>query len=265
MLRFQTKANVEKDWKDPGPDLLRTRANAKREIKDDLAEYGAGWYVRGKGPNEDQWSKWSGPHDRADLLDGFDDWSPKDKTVAQWGRKDADGKLVAKGAVRIREIQIVHRSGCTDETDKVVALAEAGFPQGAYGGTYVCKQISGSSSWSQHAYGAAYDHSAYDQNDDAADWLARMARENRDGDIQLPVWQILGSRNGNVGSFQNGDDDWIGDFPWSAGGCDSSHEWHCHISAGKKKKTGTPSCASRGGFEDPPPDEAHEATDAEEE
>lgn len=263
MLRFQTKTNVEKDWNAPGPDLLRTRKNARRWLKDDLAEHQGHWYVRTK-VGENPWKAWTGPHSREELLEAFEDWSPKDKTVAQWGRKDDAGNVDAKGAVRVRVVDIVHRSGCTDETDKVVALLEAGFPRGVYGGTYVCKQVSGSSSWSQHAYGAAYDHSAYEENDEATDYALRMARENREDDIVLPVWQILGSKNGNAGNASNGDGDWIGSFDWHAGGVDDSHEWHVHVSTGKKKKTGAPACASKSSLAVDPPIEEHGATDAEE-
>jgi hypothetical protein len=263
VLRFQTKSNPSKEWKDPGPDLLRTRKNAKARIKDDLAEYGAGWYVRIK-VGENPWKAWTGPHERAEILDAFQDWNPKDQTYAQWGRKPADGKVEAKGAVRARVIDVPHRSGCTENTDKVVAILEAGFPAGVYGGTMVCKQISGSSSWSQHAYGRAYDHSCYEKNDAGTDYAIRLARENREDDIQLPVWQILGSRDGRAGVADNGDGDWIGDFGWSFGGCDSSHEWHIHVSTGKSKASGTPSCASKSLSVDPPVEE-HDATDAEEE
>ena len=50
-------------------------------------------------------------------------------------------------------------------------------------------------------------------------------------------------------------------LPPDAGGVDDSHEWHVHVSAGKKKKTGTPSCASKT-FETEETD-PHEATDQE--
>lgn len=263
MLRFQTKDSPTKDWNEKGPDLLRTRKNARRRIKDDLAEHGGNWYVRIK-VGQNPWKAWTGPHDRSEILEAFDDWSPKDGTLAQWGRKIDGGKVEAKGAVRVVVVDVVHRSGCTDETDKVVALMEAGFPPGVYGGTFVCKTVSGSSTYSQHAYGAAYDHSAYEKNDEATDWTLRMVRENREDDIVLPVWQVLGSKNGNAGNASNGDGDWIGDFPWTAGGVDSSHEWHVHVSTGKKKKSGTPSCASKSLAVDEPVEE-HDGTDAEEE
>ena len=265
MLRFQLRKNLDKDWSDPGPDLLRTRANAKRGDKGRPRRAGAGWYVRTKAADADAWKAWTGPHDRADVLEAFQDWSPKDKTVAQWGRKpNADAKPEAKGAVRVRVVDVPHRSGCTDATDKTVAILEAGFPPGVYGGTMVCKQISGSSSWSQHAFGSAYDHSCYEKNDEGTDYAVRLARENRPDDIQLPVWQIIGSKDGKVGVADNGDGDWIGDFAWSWGGADSSHEWHIHVSTGSGKKSGTPSCASKSAFEDDPPIEGHPATDAEE-
>lgn len=264
MLRFQTKSTVEKEWDEKGPDLLRTRKNAKARIKDDLEGHSGNWYVRLK-VGENPWKAWTGPHTREDVLDAFQDWSPANKTVAQWGRKTDGGKVEAKGAVRARVIDVVHRSGCTDHTDQTVAILEAGFPRGVYGGTYVCKQVSGSSSWSMHAFGAAYDHSCYEENDEGTDYALRLARENKDGDIQLPVWQILGSKNGNAGNASNGDGDWIGSFEWHAGGCDSSHEWHIHVSTGSKKKTGTPSCASKSALAVDPPIEEHGATDAEEE
>ena len=267
MRRWQEKDNPEKDWGEKGPDLLRTKPNARARIKSELEAHSGGWMVR-VAIGDNGWEKWTGPHERADILDAFDGWKPPDKSRAQWGRKTDDGKVDAKGSIRARVFDVKSHSGCSDHTDRVIALMETAFPAGAFGGAYVCKQVSGSSTWSQHAYGKAYDHSAYDANDRATDWALRMARENRmrDGeeDIVFPAWQILGSKDGNAGNASNGDGDWIGDFPWERGGVDDSHEWHVHISSGKSKATGTPSCAQKGGLPTPE-DDPHDATDGEEE
>ena len=203
------------------------------------------------------------PH-RAEVLDAFQDWSPADKTSAQWGRKDDDGKIEAKGAIRVRVVQIVHRSGCSDATDKTVAILEEGFPAGAYGGPSSASRSPAPRPGPSTPTERPTIIPAYEKNDEGTDYAIRLARENRPDDIQLPVWQILGSRDGRAGVADNGDGDWIGDFAWSFGGCDSSHEWHIHVSTGNGKKSGTPCCASKA-FEDDPPIEAHPATDAEEE
>lgn len=258
MRRWQVKGNTEKDWGDKGPDLLRTRPNARVQIKDDMAEHGGGWFVRVQ-PAGGSWRAWTGPHDRAEVLEAFDDWEPANKTTAQWGRKGNDDKVQAKGAVRCRVVNITAHNGCTDHTDKVIALCEAHNPGAAFGGAYVCKQVSGSSSYSEHAWGAAFDHSAYEANDRDTDWCLRMARENKTDDIQLPVWQVLGSQGGKAGNA--GNDDWVGPFTWHAGGVDDSHEWHVHLSAGKQRHSGTPPCASKSAL--PPDEHDHEGTDNE--
>lgn len=264
MRRFQIKANPSKDWNDAGPDLLRTRKNARAKLRDDLDQYGAGWFVGLKYPNNDQWQKYEGPVERAELLEAFDNWQPPDKSFARWARKQSDGSGFTDplGVMRAAVINVKAHNGCTDHTDQVIALLERAWPEGAFGGAFVCKQVSGSSSWSSHAYGRAYDHSPYELNDRVTDWCLRMARENKADDIVLPVWQILGSKNGNVGNGNNGDGDWIGNFDWAAGGCDSSHEWHVHIDTGKSRPSGTPSCASTFAV---PEHGSHHATDDEDE
>jgi hypothetical protein len=260
MRRWQVKQQPDKNWGAPGPDLLRTRPNARRRIKDDMAEHNGGWFVRTQ-PAGGDWRAWSGPYERSEVLEAFDDWEPADKTRAQWGRKQGDGSgYDAKGAVQCRVVNITAHNGCTDHTDKVIALCETHNPGAAFGGAFVCKQVSGSSSWSEYAWGAAFDHSAYEDNDADTDWALRMARENQADDIQLPVWQIIGSKGGKAGEASN--DDWVGPFNWDAGGVSDSHEWHVHLSAGKQRHSGTPPCASKaGGLE--VPDHDHEGTDDE--
>ena len=261
MRRWQVKQNPDKGWNEPGPDLLRTRPNARKLIKSDLGEYDAGWHVSTAPPGGD-WRPWSGPHKRSELLEAFDDWNPGDGARARWARKANDGKgYVIKGQVRCAVINVKSHNGCTDHTDTVIALCEYHNPQAAFGGAFVCKQISGSSSWSTHAYGKAFDHSAYEANDRDTDWCCRMARENKTDDIQLPVWQVLGSKGGNAGNAGGGD--WVGPFDWHNGGCDSSHEWHVHLSTGKSKPGGTPACASKSGGLELNEVDPHEATDAE--
>lgn len=261
MRRWQVKQNPDKAWGDNGPDLLRTRENARRLIKDELSGNDGGWHVSTAPPGGD-WRAWDGPYKRAEVLEAFDGWNPGDGARARWGRKQSDGTgYTQKGAVRCAVINVTAHNGCTDHTDTVIALCEYHNPGAAFGGAFVCKQVSGSSSWSQHAYGRAFDHSAYEDNDRDTDWCCRMARENRDGDIQLPVWQVLGSKGGKAGNAGGGN--WVGAFDWRAGGVDDSHEWHVHLSCGKSEATGTPSCASKAGGLEVEPIDPHEATDAE--
>ena len=262
MRRWQiNRAPADKDWNDAGPDLLRTTANAKRELKEDLGEHAGGWWVSvdtGKG-----FTPYDGPHDRDEILRAFENWKPGDGDRARWARKQADGSGFTdpKGVVRCAVIDVATHNGCSDHTDTVIALCERHNKGAAFGGAFVCKQVSGSSTWSQHAYGAAFDHSAYDANDRDTDWCLRMARENRDGDIVFPVNQVLGSKNGKAGNAGGGN--WLGDFTWHNGGVDDSHEWHVHLSCGKSQKSGTPSCASKSGGLETAEVDPHEATDAE--
>ena len=244
MRRWQVKKNVEKDWSDAGPDLLRTRPNAKRTIKDDLADYGGGWYVRLNPPGDKPAGSWEGPHDRSDVLDAFDGWNPKHGTIAQIGRKQKDGSgFDAKTAIKAHVIEVKTYASATDHANTVAALLEAAHPSGGYAGIYVCKDIGSGSTPSQHAFGAAYDHSHGD-TEAYTEWSLRMARENRDGDILFPAWQIIGAqkRNGELTVGNASESSWLGGFEWQWGGADSSHLWHEHVSAGKSKKTGTPAC-----------------------
>lgn len=242
MRRFNVKKNQDKTWKDKGPDLLRTRPNARKTIKSDMENYDGGWYRR-QTADDGSWNDWKGPFSRAEVLDHFDGWSPANGNLFQWGRQQEGGGKVVHGTSRCRVFNVQDRANTASATDNVVALCEAAFPQGAYGGTFVCKQISGSSSWSQHAYGKAYDHSCYDDNDEATDWCVRMARENTKDDIVFPVNQVIGSKGGKAGVAQNPDGDWIGPFEWNPGGADDSHEWHVHLSCGERQSSGTPACA----------------------
>ena len=197
MRRWQVKANPSKAW---GAGARPTAHESERELPTKRAlEAGAGLGMRAQPARRVR--PVAGPVDRAELLEAFDDWAPNDLALAQYGRKQADGSgYNVAGVVRCRVIAIPERSGTTAETDKAIALCEAAYPAGAFGGAFVCKQISGSSSWSQHAYGRAYDHSAYAANDACTDWCLRMARENAEGDVLLPVNQVLGSQGGRVGN-----------------------------------------------------------------
>ena len=259
MRRFQFKADPAKPWGDAGPDLLRTRKNARRALDGDLGA-DAGWFVRVTDRTGD-WRPWTGPHTKAAVLEAFGGWNPADKVQAQYGRK-VEGKTEARGAVRCRVIEVRDYANSTPQTNTVIALCKTFNPSAAFGGAQVCKRVAGSSTYSQHAYGKAYDHSAYARNDRDTDWALRMARLNRADDVVFPVWQVLGSKAGRAGNASGDTSTGVGPYEWKNGGVDDSHEWHVHIST-IAKGSGLPACAGRTFEVDPDLTQPHDAADAE--
>ena len=135
--------------------------------------------------------------------------------------------------IRSQRFDVLGLTSATADAEVAWSLVRQRFPRVRFGGCFVCKRISGSYSWSDHAWGDAVDATenttAGVRNDDVFDWVLRMAKERL-----LPAELIIGSRNGRVVSAE---------APyWNvvAGG-DKSHLWHVHISC--TRHSGTPPCA----------------------
>lgn len=214
--RYRVRAG-NKDFTDPGPDLLRTRENAYRAIRGQMGPAQVdNWFFRTEEPKGfDDWSK---PLSKSEVLNKVVNWTPnKDGLTFQFGRKDKD-KIEPTIVVKFEVIKDLSIS-CNERAEVIHSLVHHQFPGCAFGGGFVCKQIEGSSAWSDHAWRDAVDESFYEANDRGTDWVRRMASSRN-----IECDYILGSRAGQVGMSS------APDFGWSPGG-PSSHEWHVHVSA----------------------------------
>ena len=209
-----------KTFNDAGPDLLRKRSNARRQVSADMGPLvHDGWFVRRI--TDGAKTEWSGPMSKHDALAKFDAW----KLLADGfvlGREDAHGVVEAHVVIQHEEVRIIDTADCGPETILGRSLIEHQFPGIKFAGGYVYKQIDGSSSWSDHAYGDAIDETENPpkvQNDDVLDWCARMGAT---GNMEFDY--ALGSRDGHVVETV------APDFHIAPSTAASSHLWHCHIS-----------------------------------
>jgi hypothetical protein len=234
MRRFQVRAH-EKEWTDRGPDLLRTREGAGRAVGDLLErrtayvgrvvhrnESAAPWVEIGRRAKALKWldQALEGAHAGDRILIG----------CRKWGETPD-----IRAVVRVTEVPCEHLDGATPGTELVDALYKAAFPTSKFAGAYVCKQIEGTSQWSDHAWGDAIDRTSSPTapNDALTDWGARMA-----ADGAMPVAYLLGSQNGKVVQAEKR---LIGSWKLKPSTAASSHLWHVHVSI--VKHTGTPPCA----------------------
>lgn len=232
MDRYMVKPKA-KDWTDKGPDLLRTQANAVGQIKTML---GSGtWYWR-KQSTAGSWYGWRKVGPAADMVRWCADALPTlgDGQLAQIGRGSkttdpADAKIVVRGC----GVAVPDLYNATGGAEVAHGLVRYRFPNVLFGGCFVCKRISGSSSWSDHAWGDAVD---WTENPHAGlmaeeifDWLLRMAREDL-----VVMAQLIGPIRGVVYTAEGPQ--------WGpVRGGDSSHTWHVHGSI--RQHSGFPPCA----------------------
>jgi hypothetical protein len=149
----------------------------------------------------------------------------------------------ARFVSRIAVIPDLNVENCSSEVETVYSLVEYVFPHRRLGGGFVCKQVAGSSTWSQHAYGKALDHTDADPDSypdertpQEFDWSLRMAREGYD---LFPVHHVIGTQDRQQERQALASEGWIvRDYPGSG-----THTWHCHYSCGPRDMTGTPGCA----------------------
>jgi len=204
-----------KTFASAGPDLLRTRANARRQLSADMGQEHFGWYFR----LED--GKWSDKVSKNDALLRFDTW--KSKLDLVFGREDSKTKkVVPKIITRREDVSLIPTPDCSAKVILGRSLIEHQYPRVQFAGGYVYKQIAGSSSWSDHAWGDAIDmteNPPEPTNDETFDWTTRMAASgNMDYDY------ALGSRKGRVVQSS------APDFKVVPSSAASSHLWHVHIS-----------------------------------
>jgi hypothetical protein len=221
LKRYQVKAE-SKDWGDKGPDLLRMKDNARRQLKNNLGDKTQGWHVRTEAP-DGTWRDWDGPMSKADALERFDGWSPGDDGQRiQYGRKQNE-KIEPAHSVRFEKVKDLELAGCTEATEKAHSLVQHAFPAAIFAGGYVCKTYNNdpNADWSDHAWGTAVDETENPpaaKNEAVGDWCARMCSS---GNMEADY--ILSSRGGVAGGY------YAPDWDWDPGAADS-HEWHTHLS-----------------------------------
>lgn len=216
MKRYRVR-KANQNWDAEGPDLLRTRVNSIRAIRGLIQPaQNANWYIRRE--EAKGFEDWAGPMSKAEAVNKYENWSPsKKKLTFQMGRKNKGGKIEPVIVAQYEAVQDLN-IGCSAGAEAIHSLVQHQFPNVKFAGGYVCKQILGSSSWSDHAWHDAVDESFYSANDKGTWWSVRMARSgNMDFDY------LLGSREGKVGMSA------APDYGWDPGG-PSSHTWHVHYS-----------------------------------
>lgn len=234
MDRYQVKVPAKK-WGDAGPDLLRTKESTKAQVHDLLDQAGR-WNWR-KQTQHGEWFEWRVLGNRQDVLDWLDSalHSLGNGQLAQIGLSDTKGDPDPRVVIRGCNVVIPDLSGATSRAEMTHGLVRYRFPDIKFAGCFVCKQISGSSSYSDHAWGDAVDETenpgAGVHNDDVTDWCIRMGAADL-----MPIVQVLGSVNGKVvnAEARNG-------WDIRPGGADDTHKWHVHMS--NILHDGTPPCA----------------------
>lgn len=212
MLRYRVRSGA-KTFRDPGPDLLRTRPNARRQVRSVLGDRKGGWFTRVDGRED---GEWKGPMSKADAVAKFDAWkAPLGEFL--FGQKDGR-KIEAQAVCRVENVRELEVPNCSQGVSTNWSLAKHQFPDCVFAGGYVYKQILGTNEWSDHAWGDAVDETPKD-NDALFDWNTRMARSgNMDYDY------LLGSRKGKVVQSS------APDFDVEPSSAASSHLWHNHMS-----------------------------------
>jgi hypothetical protein len=217
MKRYHVRADG-KTWGEKGPDLLRTSGSAVKQVHE-LGEPAA----TSKRQHDGTWSE----------PKALDRDLPQRLAYLRGGDvlriENKNGQPVA--FVKAAEFLIQEFSGATARAELVNALMTQGDPSSEFAGIYVCKQIAGTNPpvYSDHAWGDAVDRSN-GHNDLLFDFVVRMARAGL-----MEVAYVIGSQGGKVVSAD------APDYAVNAGGGDSTHLWHVHVSV--VKHSGRPPCA----------------------
>ena len=207
--KWRTKT-PDKVWGDRGPDLLRTKTNAGARLAEAIGDRRNLYVKLGR------LKPWKRIGSKARVLEMFTRWDGRDFIVGQVH----DNKPLAFYQVRRERILFKALSNCSPKTSLNWSLASFTFPNARFGGGYVWKQVSGSSSWSDHAWGTAFDISGYEQNDDITSWFSRMAQEG-----QMDFDYVLGSRDNETKVVQVNSRGEV-----SRSSASDSHLWHNHQS-----------------------------------
>lgn len=205
-----------KTFDDPGPDLLRTRSNARQRVKAIMADRHGGWslvQVREDNTRKDQSKEMS----KADALDAF----------GRWAQVPTPGLLLlhsGEPAVVVMWEAVAEIPTASSSPDTVLtrSLIEHQFPRIRYAGGYVYRTVKDSASWSDHAWGTAIDETENPPdptNDETLDWLSRMGKARC-----LDFDYALGSRDGEVVVAA------APDYDVEPSTAADSHLWHNHIS-----------------------------------
>lgn len=209
-LKYYSVKGPTKRWSDHGPDLLMTRPDARRKLRDKIREKSGPFFY--KIGNRD----FIKVETRAEVLDAFDSWRSEEYFKVASGTKDSVVMTVRRYRVPFLEL-----ANCSPETSVVHSLIQFRFPGIKFAGGYVWKETS-PGVWSDHAWGTAVDEtenpSAGVLNDDVTDWVARMRRA---GFMQFDY--ALGSRRGDVVIVRS-------DGSISPSSASDSHLWHVHVS-----------------------------------
>lgn len=225
MNRFNVKT-PKQDWTAKGPDLLRTRPSALAVTDDVIAKLGP---FDMRTTKAEGWTPWRDVGLKAPALDVLDRWCrsvKRDMERAQLRGKD--GTILV--GVRANVITVKPYPNATDRANECWALYHRAWPTCAFGGIYSCRKVSGSSSYSAHAWGDAVDVS-YGPVPLVFDWGRRMAAAG-----QLRVVQVIGTLDGKV-ERQAKASAWKVE-PYSGNG---SHLWHVHNTC--TNHSGVPPCA----------------------
>jgi len=131
--------------------------------------------------------------------------------------------------IRIIEVDVIPDSSGTNPIDVVRYHLYHQFPQLSSYGICSCRRVTGTTSWSQHAYCNAEDYGAsFSYMQKSVDWL----NQNIGGRGEdLPISQLIFNRR-----------IWEPDTGWQYYGGSDPHTGHFHIS-GLPERTGTPECA----------------------
>jgi hypothetical protein len=239
MRRYQV-ALEGKDWDSRGPDLLRRRENAvdaTLELCRDRRETWVGRVIRTKAAGVEWQTIGKRRRLEAWLSDALES-APAGSRIQVGFRRWDD--VVVRAVVRTREVEIAELVGANAGVEITNALLAAAFPTSIFAGGFVCKQIDGSSSWSDHAWGDAGDRTQNEPkapNDALTDWLARMAAT---GNVPIaPAGYLLGSKDGRVVEAKRRV---VGSWALTPSSASSSHLWHVHYST-RDHNGARPPCA----------------------
>lgn len=214
--RYRVRS-ASKPWSSDGPDLLRKRSNAEKQIGKviPIGTRHLKFRIRGA----DGWGEWSRSMSRKRLLRRLHSLEfVKGDELVQIARFDE-----VKAEMKIERVELVDLRNAHRDVEVTWSLMHHAHPNVLFAGAFVFKQVAGTSSWSDHAWGDAVDGTPRGEgvnNDQFTDWCVRMAKTGN-----MPVHgYFVGSKGGRVHSAK------APRFRLVRGGGDDSHEWHVHAS-----------------------------------
>jgi hypothetical protein len=217
--RYRVKA-AHKTWDDAGPDLLRKRADAEQAVGKMFLPGARHLRVRTRNA-DDSWTEWSQPMSRKRMLRRLHGWEPRGD-LFQIG-KGKDGEVEVAAVVKVEHVRYIELPNSSPDTCVTWSLIHHQYPNVIMAGAYFYRQVDGSDSWSDHAWGTALDGTPRGKgatNDSLYDWQVRMGKTGN-----LPVHgYILGSKGGKV---KRANAPGFRSLPSSAS---TSHLWHNHDS-----------------------------------